>query len=46
MGSGANMGGVGFIGGGVGPMQAPLQASPSYCYGCRSYGYSFPVTVN
>ena len=35
------VGPIGFVGGGLGSMQG----SPSFCYGCNSWGFSYPVTA-
>ena len=38
----------GFMGGGTGEMGfmgGPMQGSPSFCYGCSSWGFSYPVTA-
>ena len=44
MGGGAlEIGANGFMGGGVGSMKG--SGLPSFCYGCNSWGFSFPVSA-
>ena len=43
MGSGSmEVGGIGVMGGGI----SSLQGTPSFCYGCSSWGYSYPVSAH
>ena len=37
------VGGIGVMGEGSEP--TAMQGSPSFCYGCSSWGFSYPVTA-